>query len=386
MIQRAIADYEGPRTPREDERDATLRLTRSVFFPNDADAARAMNAWPMTRHHDQRENVFVMLRDGEPVSSIMRLERDCLIRGHRLRVGYVGAVCTHPAHRGKGLASALLEATFQRFRENHCDFAYISGTRPLYFGAGADHAAPATRYVLKDGTRLLDGPNVSVRPATVADVDVLVELALGESTRFVRRPDDYRFVLEAGYCAGNPATAYIVEFRGVPSAYLLCRNADVPRRMGLFEFAGDRACVYAALNRLSQTLDETGLLDVDTPHGDSLGTLLSASGVARAPRRDPGTIKALDPVATLRRLVPYFRERLADCRDLDLRLSSDGERIVAWCDDGSIQVDGERNALRLLLGASPETPVTGVRAAGALRVLIERCLPLPMPSFDLNMI
>ena len=142
-------EYEGPRVPREQEWDAVQELIRAVFHPKVESFEEAMRTWPMALRLDVREDTLVMFRDGRPVSAIERLERDMLVYGHRLRMGFIGGVCTDPDHRGKGLASTILAATMTRFHEDDVDFVYISGARGLYFRIGADRASIKTRFVLR---------------------------------------------------------------------------------------------------------------------------------------------------------------------------------------------------------------------------------------------
>ena len=109
--------YEGPRTPNPAEYGATMKLERSIFFKDNPSYMDAVKRWPMYLRRDLWENTFAMFYQGQPVSAICRLTRDIVFAGHVLRIGFVGGVCTHPDHRGKGLAGTVLDATLQRFMD-----------------------------------------------------------------------------------------------------------------------------------------------------------------------------------------------------------------------------------------------------------------------------
>jgi predicted GNAT family acetyltransferase len=106
----------------------------------------------MARHPEYADSTFAMFHQGEPVSLISRLERDLVVFGHPLRMGFIGGVCTHPEHRGKGLATAILEACMNRFHANGVDFVYISGARGLYYATGANHVGGRTGFRLRSDT------------------------------------------------------------------------------------------------------------------------------------------------------------------------------------------------------------------------------------------
>lgn len=377
-------EYEGPRVPTEQQWDAVQELTRAVFFPKVESFEKAMRMWPMALRPDVREDTLVMFGDGRPVSVIGRLERDMLVYGHRLRMGFIGGVCTDPDHREKGLAGTILAAMMTRFREDDVDFVYISGGRGLYLRAGADRASIETRFVLEKGDLDGDDMDVQLRSATAEDIDLLGVIAERESVRFVRPRLDYELIVAYRHCCGQPCAFHLVEMQGVPVGYLLLRAGKPDETAVVLEVAGDRLCVRAALGKVLQDLEEGQSLEVNVPHGDLLADLLRALDVQGEMVKTGGTIKVIDFPRTMRKLDSYFRERVDGWSDLELTAGS--ERYAAWNDLGSLEIDGESNMLRMLLGAPPDAPVEGMKVYGGMAELVERCLPVPVPSVYLNMI
>jgi len=376
--------YEGPRVPREHEWAAVQELTRAVFFPKVESFEEAMGTWPMALRPDVREDTLVMFQDGRPVSAIGRLERDMLVYGHRLRIGFIGGVCTDPDHREKGLAGTILAAMMTRFHEDDVDFVYISGGRGLYLRAGADRTSIETRFVLAKGDLSEDDMDVQLRPATSEEIDRIGAIAERESVRFVRPRLDYELILKYRHCCGRPCAFHLVEMQGVPVGYLLLREGKSDEAAVLLELAGDRLCVRVALGKVLHDLEEGRSLEGNIPHGDLLADLLRASGVQGEAVKTGGTIKVIDFSRTMRKLDPYFRVRLAGWSGLEL--AAGRERYVAWNDQGSLEIDGESNMLRTLLGAPPDASVEEMKVSGGMADLVERCLPVPVPSVYLNMI
>jgi hypothetical protein len=392
-------EYEGPRTPREDEWEAVAELSCSIFFKDAASYWEAARSWPMALHSNIRQGALTMFKDGQPVSTIERLERDILVHGHRLRMGFIGGVCTHPDHRDKGLASTILDAMMKQFHQDDVDFVYISGARGLYFGAGANHVAIETRFVFDKNnfgpdklecfivqtfSKSLD---VQLRPANLEDINTLVAIAERESIRFIRPRKDFELVMENEHCGGQPCEFHLIELRGITVGYLLLRGrVEHNENLKLIEFAGDRLCILAALGKMIQRLSDNASIEVNVPYGDLLIKLLHSAGVQGKLVKTGGTMKVIDFCRTMRKLLPYFGERLTGWTCLDLNLTVGKERYVAWNEEGILELDGESNMLWTLLGKPPDAQTEGLKVTGRMRELVERCLPIPVPLIYLNVI
>ena len=389
MSVRELADYEGPREPHDDERDAVKELTRFVFFPQKPTWEEGCATWPMGMHPDTQAGLLVMFTKAhgrgpaEPVSVIARLARPIHVFGHALRMGYIGGVCTHPDHRGKGLASAALRASFKRLQDDGADVVWISGTRKLYFGAGANHIGgfsqcAVTRECLRAQTGL------TLRRATSSDVPLLCRLNERDSVRFVRPPLDYEIGLSSGHCAGRACEFWIAEIQDVPAAYVLMRRESA-EACRVVEFCGERTAVMGALSRLAAELGDASLT-ILVPGRDVLADLLAGQGLKPEVGRTDGTIKLLDFCATMNRLRPYFASHLEPELVASLKFAEGDGRYEILSRDGSVTIDGETDMLWTLLGVPAGEGPPGVEATGEVRQLLDICLPIPLPSPYLNMI
>jgi hypothetical protein len=154
----------------------------------------------------------------------------------------------------------------------------------------------------------------------------------------------------------------------------------------VFEYAGERPAVLAALAEVARQLPANGELRVDVHGPDRLGGLLTEQGIKGQPQRTGGTVKAMDFSRTMAKLRPYFAEHLPAEVIESLDVAVGWERVAASCQGGLLEIDGEANMLWTLLGAPPDKPISNVRATGAMQDLLSRCLPIPWPAFYVNVI
>ena len=379
--------HEGPRTPTEQEWPAVCELTRSIFSKDAISFWDAFRRVPMSLHPTAREHHLTIFQDGQPLSTILRMERDISVLGHHLRLGFIGSVCTHPDHRGQGLASAILASVLEQFRRDGVDLVFISGGRPLYFGAGANRVAIEERFHLGKEGLPSKGPEVQLRQARQEDIDQLRALSETEGTRFIRPRLDWEIVLREGYCRGRETSFELVACQGAAVGYIMLERDTRQNQLVVSEVAGERLCLLAALRQICTRLEGEMRLQINPPRGDLLCALLRRSGASEEiGARSRGTMMLLDFPRLMGKLVPYFQERLPGCHALNLQAVAGKERYVAWCDSGYLQITGQANMLWLMLGRPAEAPYEGVQASGRMQELIERCLPLSLPSVAMNTI
>jgi len=228
------------------------------------------------------------------------------------------------------------------------------------------------------------GEEVSIRTANLNDAELLAEIYDREPIRSIRPLSDYEIVLKYRHCVGQECE-FILAQDGTASAYLLAttpktRNGKTLRTV--FEYAGDRQLVLSAIWSLAHETELRVMVEGD----DVLGQLLEEVGIERILTKKPGTIAVIDFAKTMRKLLPFFASRLPATLTKSLDFAYGNERYIAWCADGTMEIDGITNMVWTLLGMPPNETVTNVRINGSMRELHERCLPIPLPSLEMNMI
>jgi len=330
-----------------------------------------------------------MYHGGRPVSMITRLERDFVSHGCLLRMGYIGGVCTHPDHRGRGLAGTVLAACTDRFHQNGVDFVHISGSRSLYLRAGAAHVGGCKQFELSpDGLAPFEDSSVDVREATVGDAQFMAQCNLREPVHFVRPLADVALSVEHGHCTGAACQFHVVSQAGSPVGYVITTEpTESEGRMSarVFECAGEPQPVLAALHSRVAGMGHGASLSVEFATCSTLARLLEAAGIEGTDCPLPrGTMKALDFARTMAKLRPYFAARLPAATAEALEWTQGAGRYVGWAGRDALTIDGESNMLWILLGPPPGEEASHVHATGAMAALVDACLPIPMPSVYLN--
>ena len=327
-----------------------------------------------------------MFHRGKPVSMITRLERDFVTRGCVLRMGYIGGVCTHPDHRGRGLASTVLAACMDAFHKHSVDFVHISGALPLYLRAGARPVGGRKEFALSsDELAGFEDPSVRMRDAQVDDASWMAECALREPVHFVRPRVDYESSIHHGHCTGAACRFHIVSRADSPVAYTITTEPDAAGPSSLFECAGEPRAILAAFHQLLSDMGSAGRLVAEFAVSDARARLLESAGLEGADSALPrGTMKALDFARIMTKLRPYFAARLPATTVDALNWTQGADRYVGWSGRDVLTIDGEQNMLWALLGSPPDETVSDVHAAGAMAALVEECLPIPVPSIYMS--
>lgn len=390
MAESNLMDYSGPRTPYEFEWEDLVELERSIFFRDSTDFHDGARRWPMSLRKEARENVFAMFYGDKPVSAIGRLERDVVIYGSKLRIGYIGGVCTHPDHRNRGLAGTVLSATINRFHENNVDFVCISGDRKLYRDAGSRIVGGVNRFVIrKSDVGNIQEKTINYEIATKKDAKILSAIYEKENLRLVRPLSDYEIILEYGHCAGKPVEFFLTYLNSLPVAYILITKLlkDGTRAYKrVVEYAGNREAVFIVLKKMVDEMSENVEVEIDIQNGDFLGKLMEWQNIYNEPATKPGTFCVIDFARTMSKLKTLFQSQLPDDVVDSLHFAFGKERYVLWCNDGSLEIDGLTNMVWTILGVPPGEKISNVKATGIMQEALKAYLPVPLPPLEMNLI
>lgn len=308
--------------------------------------------------------------------------RDASILGARVRVASIGAVATHPDHRGHGLASALMEDARAHSVANGCSLMLISGGRGLYHRLGYVEVGSFLEARTASGVRA-DG--VELRPYVSDDLNTIIALHQQEPVRFLRSRGDWEKVLAAGMLMNQHADLYTIRTGGVTCAYLAAQRpvadpeGSVPA-VRVQEFAGSRAGIAAVLAELAARYGSPGARLFFRADDAPLSAECRVRGMEFIRTAFPGTLAVLDPVRFLGAMGPILEERASAPVSIQplgegLRVSLDGERMT-------LNTRGEASAFLFggdteEAGAIPEPP-PGIFAA------LQGVLPIPLPWYGYN--
>lgn len=164
---------------------------------------------------------------GEVRAACGLLVRELLCGRERLRVGLIGSVCTHAAHRGRGLGGRLLERAEARLAELGCTLAWLWADEAGFYErrgwrrAGCEVVVALDRALLAGVAR---DESARVRAAAPDDFAALHRLYEGHAARVDRTLGETRALLGTG---GGVASLVLERGRDVVAYACLGRGADL---------------------------------------------------------------------------------------------------------------------------------------------------------------
>lgn len=166
--------------PLSSEEEYTLyyRLADTAFSPqpSEEDAQRWQQA--SMQHPDFRpEQVRGVFQNGQFMGGYTIHERVLLMGAARISTGCIGAVVTHPDHRKKGVASALMRDAIDFARRERHALLLLDGIPNFYFRYGYTDMFDVAMVEIDRSAILTQPPaKYPVRPATIEDAPALLAL------------------------------------------------------------------------------------------------------------------------------------------------------------------------------------------------------------------
>ncbi|MGQ9524064.1 MAG: GNAT family N-acetyltransferase [Armatimonadota bacterium] len=318
-----IPDAEGPMPCSPEDIHLAVELANRVFRPNSTGDMGA--EYPLLFSKSNAQNLLVVKARGRVISLVGLCIRDAAILGYRIRTVSVGSVCTDPAFRGRGLASALMHDAIERSRSQGCSLMLISGDRSLYRRLGA---VPVTAFqactVAADCVPAVSGV-VQVFDVEAQNAPILAGLYQREPVRFRRSMDDWRALLGARMLMNRPADFFTAEQDGVPTAYVCVQRPGRDGIPAIREYAGSRCAVRLMLPWICRRYSADAV-DLTLMPGDlDMFHILQAESLTVRPQSFDGTVCLIDPPVFFGALTGLVSERVWD---LGLAVSWQGEEAV----------------------------------------------------------
>ncbi len=375
---------EGPRALAPGELDSLVALTNLVFRPEGGDMA-AEFAYYLNERNAPHLRVYV--EDGEVLAHCGYRLSDVLIFGAKVRVGCIGAVCTHPDRRGEGLGTQLFVDCLEAMKAEGADFAMISGGRGLYTRLEAVNVGRDTEFTFRADPVGDWEADVEVAPAAARDAAGLAALYRAEPIRFLRPPAEWADIVAGRWCMNRPARLFSIRRAGGLVAYAAVR-ATKPERDGekgthLGEFAGCRRALSSALPRLA-AMGECPALIVHVYAGDAaLATELGARGLEpSAAPASSGTVKLVNLPQLGERIKSLLVERAGE-RAERLEFKQAGDKLAVSLDAERLELS-EADACRLVFGAKDSSERKLIEGRGELGKVLGAALPIELPWYGYN--
>ena len=140
---------EQPRPCTREEFTETMDLLDLVFCVNRGQPPGMAQSFPCLYSRRNAERMQIIKEDGRVVSHVVIWPITMTIEGVPFKVGGLGAVGTHPAYRGRGYSSALLNHCVRTMEAEECDFSALwTGIPDFYRRAGWEHGGKILEYTI----------------------------------------------------------------------------------------------------------------------------------------------------------------------------------------------------------------------------------------------
>lgn len=366
------------RACRPGESDAVIALANRVFRPEGGDMGAQ---YPLMFAPENREGLRIAVEGGTPRALVGVCIRDAVLLGARLRVASIGAVCTEPQQRGRGLASAVMADARDYARRCGASLMLISGGRGLYHRLGYVTVGRFDRYEL--GPQQLHGLVTPIELSLYRgrDLPALAALHENEPVRFRRSAADWRALLETGMLMNRPSELLVVRQHGQPVAYLgVLRSGggtrETPGTARVHELAGSRTALLAALPALRDQHQSASVSLVVQPTDVEMAVNARQHGWTATPLAFPGTLGVIDPPALMAALRPLLAERAEAAARLTVSATADEATFTLNGEQYQVGAPGPLAAL--LFGGDTGDARALPTCGGALGELLRALFPLPL--------
>jgi predicted N-acetyltransferase YhbS len=104
-----------------------------------------------THHHHLR----LVMRGNGIIGHMALVLRSVLLDGRQVTIAGLAEVATNPAHRGQGIAAALLQAAIDEAKASPAQYLLLFGVALLYAAQGFRKVSNPMAHVDVDGTRVM---------------------------------------------------------------------------------------------------------------------------------------------------------------------------------------------------------------------------------------
>jgi len=171
-------------------------------------------------------NMRIIKSGGKVVSHVVLTIREVSLGGIITSVGRIGAVATDEKERGKGLASILVKDALDRAAEQNATAVIISGDRGLYHRFNAIPCGRVPNFSIQHldefKKKANNTHNITLRRATVADVDTIIKVYSNQQIRYILPKEDFVAVFNGAKVFDKDAEWWLVcshDVIGVAAVY-----------------------------------------------------------------------------------------------------------------------------------------------------------------------
>jgi len=323
--------------------------------------------FPLLLSSQNAENMRIIKENKKIISVVNFLSRKILIEGTPISTGSIGAVCTHPDHRGKGYSSRVLENVEKRMKEVGINLCLISSTRNLYKQWGAERVKNCRRYRISAGFSDL---KFIVREYRRQDLLSMQKIYNSQGTRYLRTGIDFEILIDSGTFPFGDISykRYVLEDKNGLRGYIILKNT--PERIEVKEAVGEKKEIFDTLAFLGYQLGAEGI-DYILSEGEKAPT-----GYRGEEEYLSGSLKIIDFKGFMEELKPYFRQYLTDEEVDFFKVGEENGKYRLSLGAEKIEINTHKELLKLIF--EKKEGKEDVKK-GKLEGFIDLVFPLPFP-------
>lgn len=337
--------------------------------------------YPLVFEEPNLEQLRIARAGAEIVSHVGISLRDASVLGAPIRVASIGAVCTHPDHRGHGLASDLMDDAVEHSRAAGASLMLISGGRGLYHRLGYVEVG---EFIATSAASLGSvSAEYDVAPIASEDVPGVIALHQAEPVRFFRTRSDWDKLIAAGRLMNQAADLLVVRRAGTLVAYAgvqrPAEGASVVRAR-VREIGGSRSALAAALPAIAARFGATEADAVALAWDREWEEQAAARGWTTTRVAFPGTLGVIDPERFLAAMRPLLDERSGGA----VTLAAHGTGGVLTAAGETVRLETTGMLTALLFGGNTEEARALPPLSDGVLAALRGVLPLPLLWYGYN--
>lgn len=332
---------------------------------------------------DNVENLRIIKINGKIVSHVGTLIRDFIINDCKLKVGFVGAVCTHLKYRLQNFAWILFRDVINWLKKNGADILFVSGVRSLYLLNGCIDIGKYIKYVVPRNLEISDN-NIVVHPYKSDDLVNWMYLYNLNSVRLQRSFEDFRRLTRLVFRNRNKLF-YSIFKSNIISSYLVLTKVNTNVLL-IEEYGGSRLDVLVAVSKIYRKFPNI-IIEVVIPDNDfELKNLLNSFGAKIFYTRIQNSILVLNIESLYRKLIPLFEAKIGSKVTQRLTIEKrDCSFYISLC-NYEVKINNSEQLTKLIFDSKDFFQGNDNYDRRQIFKVIDKIFPLPRPYQGIDFI
>lgn len=318
--------------------EQAVELAKSIFKENMAEQFVRLYS-PANANH-----IFVAKNDLNEICSLLCYYPSSVhIYDSQVTVGSIGSVCTKQEYRGQGLASTLLEMSYQVMEQENISLAIISGAGGIYQASGAIKAGSIHRYHIKENQIPRPVEELTCRLARATDYPQMAQIHESEPVRFARTYEEFLDLYSSQTYPDDSQTypVYVVARNDQITGYYVCCNHLKKQNLDIREYAGNRTDLSLCMKQLL-LYENKDIITWSIPNKDSFIELFAPYESSIVDQ--DASLRIINPNLLWNQLKPILHS------EVEVFYDEVHQTSILVVDSQSIQINGTTEMIQYVFG------------------------------------